>query len=122
MVGLKHRYLIVQIKSETGRSFAPTIKTILLNSIKDDFGDYIMSKVDYFEICEYHEALGIVIIRCNLDIYKYLCYAIVTKGQIGKLPTSLRILYTSGILKKAKAKFLQQIGKEINANALAPPC
>ncbi|KAI4292887.1 hypothetical protein PAPHI01_2161 [Pancytospora philotis] len=86
-----------------------------MNGLRDDFGDYIMGKIDYFEVCEYYDALGVAIVRCNLDVYKYLCYVIVTKGQLGKLQVGMRILFTSGVLKKAKRAYLAHL-----ASAKAP--
>lgn len=109
MAGFKHRYLILKVRTASSQSFASTLRTILWNGIKEDFGDYVLSKIDYFEVCEYHDHLGIAIIRCNIDVYKYLCYVIVTQGCVHNMNIRMHILFVSGILKKAKKALLRYI-------------
>lgn len=116
MAGFKNRYLIVKIDSFKKRNLSKaSIYNILYNNIKYNFGEYTLSLIDTFEVIESYENLEIVIIKCNLQIYKYLCYCLVTFGSIkdqsmqnlndDKIKFS--ILLTSGILKKAKRKFLK---------------
>lgn len=140
MAGFKHRYLIVEIKSKEKRSFEGSLKRILITGLKENYGDWILGKIDYLEICEYYDSLSIAIIRCNLDIYKYLCHTIITTGRLindkntkdcdkriknhdgsikintnKSLLIQMSILSVSGILKKAKVRFLEKIKKDQNA-------
>jgi RNase P/RNase MRP subunit POP5 len=112
MAGFKHRYLVIKVNSKIETAIASNIKNILLRNMKTNFGDFILSLIETFEIVENYENLSIIIIRCNLAIYKYLCHTIISIGKINDNNVRLTILNVSGILKKAKKKLLSSIKKE----------
>lgn len=113
MAGFKHRYIIIQI--EGPNDVSSLLKPTLLKNIKNDFGDLVLSLIDCFEIVEYHSALNIAILRCNLSIYKYLCYSIVSTGKISFSNARISILHVSGILKKAKIAYLKSCKLKVPA-------
>lgn len=105
MAGIKNRYLAVTYSS----GFPTTsIKNTLYNSLRINFGEVVLSKIDVFEMLESYDTLKIVILRCNLDVYKYLCHIICTMGRIGDSNVKLSIVEVSGILKKLKKKILKR--------------
>lgn len=108
MAGFKHRYLIVKVNSTAVLS---NIRNILYKNMKSNFGDHVLSLIDTFEVIESYENLGVVILRCNLAVYKYLCHTIVSIGRIGDSDVRMTINNVSGILKKAKKKLLLEINK-----------
>lgn len=105
MAGIKNRYLAVSHNSEFP---ATSIKNTLYSTLRIHFGELILSKIDVLEVLESYDALKIVIIRCNLDVYKYLCYVICTMGRIGETNVKLSIVEVSGILKKLKKKIVKR--------------
>lgn len=113
MAGFKHRYIIVKIISKDlenkkiDSDITLGIKSFIYNSLKANFGENILGMVDYFEVVESYEALGIVLLRCNLSIYKYICYTICSTGKLKDKNVKFNILGVSGILKKAKLKILE---------------
>lgn len=119
MAGFKHRYLIVKIEGLREKKLTKTyIYKVILNSLRHNFGEYALGLIDTLEVIETYENLEIVIIRCNLLIYKYLCYCLIITGSIKESTAEERvkfsILLTSGILKRAKKRFLQ-IQEAINS-------
>lgn len=109
MVGVKHRYIVVKIESKAGAAIASNLRSLLHRHMKINFGDFVLSAIDRFEVLENHENLGIVILKCNLCIYKYLCYTLVSLGRFNDLNVRFSILASSGILRKAKSKLLRII-------------
>jgi len=109
MAGFKHRYIVVKIDSKANNAVASNLRSLLYKNIKHNFGDFVLSTIDCFEILETHENLGIVIIRCNLSFYKYLTYSIVSLGSFNDIKVRFSILATSGILRRAKIKLLKII-------------
>ena len=107
MAGFKHRYIIVKIDSKADHAVASNLKSLLHKSIKNNFGDLVLSAIDCIEILETHENLGIVVIRCNLAIYKYLTYSLISLGALNDTKVRFSILATSGILRRAKIKLLK---------------
>jgi RNase P/RNase MRP subunit POP5 len=113
MAGFKHRYLIVKLecKMSNGKKIdegiITTFRTIIYNSIKSNFGEHALGMIDYFEVIERYETLGIVILRCNHAIYKYVCYTICSIGRVNETNVRFNILAVSGILRKAKKKMLE---------------
>lgn len=85
---------------------------LLRSSLKKNFGDYSLGLIDRLELCEYHPNLSIAIIKCNLEIYKQLCYVLVTTGSADRADVKFTVLSVSGILKKCKRKFLSLAAKE----------
>jgi RNase P/RNase MRP subunit POP5 len=109
MAGYKHRYLIIKVDAASEKCVPSSIKNAIIKNIKTDFGDVVLGLMDCLEVAEYHENLGIAVIKCNLAIYKYVCYTLVAMGKINKMSIRLQILFTSGILKKAKIAYLKEI-------------
>lgn len=121
MAGLKHRYVIVQTETQQRRSLASTLKGTIVAGIKDRFGDLALSKIDCLEISEYYENLGIAIVRCNIDAYKYMCHTIMMLGKKDRAGVRLRIVSVSGILKKAKRELMKTIkARECESNGAEP--
>lgn len=125
MAGFKHRYIIVKIDSKCMRgkedtsmnaTLAQGIKNIVYNSIKNNFGEYVLGMIDCFDVIERYEHLGIAIVRCNLSIYKYVCYTICSIGKVNETDVRFSILAVSGILRKAKKKMLE-IERKLNAGS-----
>ena len=112
MAGFKHRYIVLEIESNLNESFKSKLKDILYLNLKDNFGDLVLSKIDNFEISEFYENLQIAILKCNLEIYKYLCYTIVTIGKVNSLNVHFKIVAVSGIIKKAKVMLLKYINRK----------
>lgn len=106
---LKHRYLIIKIESSEKSDISNTIINTIREGLKDNFGEYILSKIERMELCEYHEDLAIAIVRCNLEIYKYVCYLLVTIGKLNRINIRFTIISVSGILKKAKIQLLKYL-------------
>jgi len=106
MAGFKHRYLILEISPRRGHNALHTLKRLLERELCTGFGIYSLSLIDYLEVLEYHEALGMAIVRCNLEVYKYLCYTIVTLCKVNKMEIRIEIVAVSGILRRAKRRFL----------------
>lgn len=106
MAGLKHRYLAVKLETKSTQFSCASIKNALYNSLKINFGEYVLSQIDCFDILESHENLGVVIIRCNLSIHKYLCHVICTLGRVGDANVKLSVITVSGILKKARKRLI----------------
>lgn len=111
MAGFKHRYLVIKISSKIESAVLSNIKNILYRNMKMNFGDFILSLIDTFEIVESYENLGIFILRCNLAIYKYLCYTIISTGSVNDKGVRMTIQNVSGILKKAKKELLSEVKK-----------
>ncbi len=113
MAGFKHRYLILRVvaNSESTKALISNIKNILYKSIKLNFGDSALSLIDTFEVVESYENLNILILRCNLAIYKYLSYCIVSMGKINEIGVRITIENVSGICRRAKMKFVEFIKK-----------
>ncbi|KAI5148331.1 ribonuclease P/MRP protein subunit POP5 [Enteropsectra breve] len=111
MSGFKHRYIVVKVRAEQEQSMESTLKTYILKEIKDMFGDYVLAMVDYLEILEYHKTLQLAIIRCNLSIYKYVCYAVIMNKKMSDAKLSCSILHVSGIMKKAKSKLIKELSQ-----------
>lgn len=109
MAGFKHRYIVVKIESKADAALASNLRNLLYKSMKTNFGDFVVSAIDRFEVLENHENLGVVILRCNLAIYKYLCYTLISLGRLNDVNVRFSILASSGILKKAKSKLLKII-------------
>lgn len=107
MAGFKHRYIVIKIESKADAAIASNLRNLLYRSMKTNFGDFVLSAIDRFEVLESHENLGIVILRCNLGIYKYLCYTLISLGRFNDTNVRFSILVSSGILKKAKIKLLR---------------
>lgn len=114
MAGFKHRYLILKVDSKIESAVLSNIKNILYKNMKLNFGDHVLSLIDTFEVVESYENLGILILRCNLAIYKYLCYTIISIGKVNESEVKITIKNASGILKKAKKKLLLEIAKNEN--------
>lgn len=110
MAGIKNRYLAVSHNSEFSTT---SIKNTLYSSLRLNFGEMILSKIDVLEILESYDTLKIIVIRCNLDIYKYLCHVICTMGRIGETNVKLSIVEVSGILKKLKKKILKKYSNDL---------
>lgn len=113
MAGFKHRYLVIKINSKIESAILSNIKNILYRNIKTNFGDYILSLIDTLEVIESYESLGILILRCNLAIYKYLCYTIISTGTVNDKGVRMTIQNVSGILKKAKKRMLSEVKNDI---------
>lgn len=105
MVVCKHRYLIVKIASQEKQNLSTVLINFLNENMRKNFGDFIISKLTKLELCEYHENMNVAIIKCNLEIYKYLAYTIVTANLSN---TRISIISVSGILKKAKIELLKK--------------
>lgn len=91
------------------QSLASTLRSILWEKIGEGFGEYALGKVECLEVCEFHAALGIAVIRCNLGVFKHLCQVISESRAQGDLGLRLEIVSVSGILKKAKQRLLTYI-------------
>ncbi|ELA41909.1 uncharacterized protein VICG_01093 [Vittaforma corneae ATCC 50505] len=124
MAGFKHRYIVVKIdyrhtnrreSTHLDAALAQGIKNLLYNSIKTNFGEYVLGMIDCFEVVERYDCLGIVIIRCNLSIHKYVCYTICSMGKVSEAEVRFSILAVSGILRKAKKRLLE-IENRLSAN------
>ena len=110
MAGFKHRYLVLKVNSDY--KVALGVKNVIYKSMKTNFGDFVLSLVDTFEVVESYEKLGLLILRCNLSIYKYLCYTIISMGKVSNSNIRVSIVNVSGILKKAKKKLILDFNKE----------
>ena len=110
MVVSKHRYLIVHLSGGTNEHSASALIQSLREQIQEDFGTYALSLIDKLDVCEYHQNLQVGILRCNLEIYKFLCFSLLTMGA--KKNLRIRLLSVSGILKKAKKEALRILKEE----------
>lgn len=107
MTCAKHRYLILRVYTEE-KDFCPiTIKNSIYNSLKFNFGDYVLSMICCFDVIECYPNLAVITIKCDLDVYKYICHTISTIGTIKGTNVKLSIISTSGILRKAKKRLLE---------------
>lgn len=118
MVKIKNRYIAIEIKTEDHREFTSNIPELIKQSMKVCFGDIILSKIVNLEVCEHHRNLNTCILKCNLDVYKYICYILATQGSVNGLNTHFRIILVSGILKKLKMGLLKHYKKTDNTKTV----
>ncbi|KAM0680380.1 hypothetical protein GINT2_001438 [Glugoides intestinalis] len=107
MTCAKHRYLILKVYTKEKEICPITIKNSIYNSLKFNFGEYVLSMICCFEVIECYPNLAVLTIKCDLDLYKYICYCINTIGTINGTNTKLSVISTSGILRKAKKRLLE---------------
>lgn len=112
MAGFKHRYIVVKVESKADAPLVSNFKSNLLKNLKLQFGDVVLSLIDVLEIEESYENLGLLIIRCNLSVYKYITYTIVTTGKCNDLNVRFSIVDVGGILKKVKKRVVEKYLKE----------
>lgn len=110
MAGFKHRYLVLKLDG-----IAPVseiISNFIQRRLRADFGEYALGLIDIFEVVEVHKRLGMALIRCNLQIYKYIAYVLITSAGKKEDGIRIQIMTVSGILKKARKKMLNIINHE----------
>lgn len=112
MVKIKNRYIAIRINSLEKDPKLKQIQNIIYTNLKECFGDIIMSKIEYLEICEIYEQHRKIILKCNLAIYKHICFVISTIGKAMDLNIRLETIFVSGILKKVKSALLRKFKEE----------
>jgi RNase P/RNase MRP subunit POP5 len=108
MVCIKTRYIVVSFAFEDGKRVS--LETVLVPIIKAklemNFGAYALSMVGRLSVAEYLPNNQMAIIKCDVAACKYILHSLVAIGELSGQKCSFRILWVSGILKKAMKKMV----------------
>jgi RNase P/RNase MRP subunit POP5 len=114
MVCIKTRYVVVRFKFEDGRrvSLETTLVPIIKSKLETNFGAHVLSMVGRLSMAKYLPRSQMAIVKCDVEACKYIVHSLVTIGELSNQKCSFKVLWVSGILKKAMRKTLLFSKKE----------
>ena len=98
----KKRYLVYEVISDTGMNYN-NIKENILKTFKEYFGNIILSKAD-MRFIEFKDNKGII--RVNNKYLDHLRATFCLLGKVNKEEIIVRSLGVSGMINKARSKFM----------------
>ncbi|KAI5170519.1 hypothetical protein PAEPH01_1502 [Pancytospora epiphaga] len=112
MVGVKHRYVILELFGMKGGSTGSSLRSWLWERMRQRHGEWGLGRIDRLDVCEYYTAMSIAVVRCDLKTCGLLCKIIREDFPNGDLAPRMGVISVSGILKKAKGRLLKRLGRQ----------
>lgn len=83
--------------------------SVIKSRLVSDYGNCVLSMVGRLSVVEYLSNSRIAVIKCDAEVCKYVLSTMRGIGEVSGIECSMRILWVSGILKKAMKKVLRYV-------------